>query len=81
MVKDVEVSKEEFYAGVGQLDVHPYPDVNRVRGDRYHTSYWKLLRTPQMFDGRMRAPGTVIGRSVSDGWGVEPGQYFERRDR
>lgn len=57
------VSRDEFFATVGSLDVHPRVDVSTLK-DRWHESDWE---TPQ----RQR-----LGRTRSDSWGVEPTRYW-----
>lgn len=58
-----EVSKDDFFAKVGPMDVNPRVDGATLKG-RFYTSHWE---TP----GRH-----VVGRSVSDGWGIEETQFF-----
>lgn len=58
-----QVSKEQFFAKVGPLDVNPRVDVTTLR-NRHHVSNW---------EDRSRVQ---IGRSVSDSWGIEATQFF-----
>ena len=58
-----KITKAAFMAKIGILDVMPKVDVNTLR-DRFHVSYWEL---------RNRC---VVGRTISDSWGIKPTVYF-----
>lgn len=61
----IRVSREHFFATVGQMDVHPRTDMASLKG-RYHHSVWE-------------SPNRVAqGESFSDSWGAEPRVYFAR---
>ncbi len=60
-----EISRTEFFATVGSLNVHPRPDISTFNG-RYFASEWELL------DNSRR----IVGRSVSDSWGVGPTKFY-----
>jgi hypothetical protein len=59
----IEVTKEEFFARVGPMDVNPRVDVPTLKG-RHHTSWWE---TPQR---------VLVGKSTADGWGIDPTQFW-----
>lgn len=59
-----KVTKEEFFATVGPLNVHPRVDMASLK-TREHASTWEDLNTRR-----------VVGRTVSDSWGIEPIQCF-----
>lgn len=58
-----EISREAFFATVGQMDVHPMVDERTLKG-RFYTSIWKLRNQK------------IVGKTISDSHGIEPGQYF-----
>jgi hypothetical protein len=55
-----------FFATINPLDVHPKVVVASFQG-RWHTSIWEL---------RDR---TVIGRTETDSWDVQPTRYYLAR--
>jgi hypothetical protein len=60
------VSKEEFFAAIGPLDVNPRVEMSTLK-DRLHVSQWEMQNTRQH-----------IGTSVSDSWGVNATQFYLR---
>ncbi len=60
----IPVSKAEFFAMVGRLNVHPRVDASTLKG-RYHVSHW------EMQDGTRK----VVGQSKSDSWSIDPTEY------
>jgi len=60
-----QVSKEDFFHVINPLNVHPRVDVSSLR-QRHHVSIWKML------DGTNK----VIGRTESDGWGIDETKFY-----
>lgn len=61
----VQVTKEQFFAVVGPLNVHPRPDVRSFKG-RDFVSDWELQDNTR----------ERVGVNVSDFWACLPGAYF-----
>jgi hypothetical protein len=59
-----QVTQAEFFAVIGPQDVHPRVDATTLR-ERHHVSMWEGRHTRQ-----------VVGKSISDSYGVEPTQFF-----
>jgi hypothetical protein len=59
-----EVTREEFFRVINQLDVHPVPDVNTFK-ERYFKSVWKMQ------DSTRR----VVGETVTDSHQGDPTVY------
>ena len=58
-----DITQTEFMETIGQMDVMPKVDESTLR-DRFHVSYWKLRNR------------VVVGKSISDSWGIKPTVYF-----
>ena len=57
-----KVSKSDFYAKM-IMDVMPRVDESTLKG-RFFVSYWELRNRE------------IIGKTISDSWGIEDGEYF-----
>lgn len=60
----IEISKTEFFATVGRMDVHPNVAVATLK-DRFHVSMW---------ESRDRR---VVGKTVSDSWAVSSTRFYK----
>ena len=56
-------TKTEFFRRVKQLDINPQVDESTLKS-RWHTSIWKTRN------------GTILGKTVSDSWGIEGTQFW-----
>jgi hypothetical protein len=59
-----QVTKEQFFAVMNPLDVHPRVDATTLR-HRWHVSHWEIQSTRN-----------VIGISKSDSHAIEDAEYF-----
>ena len=63
MSANTEITKTEFFATVGVLNVYPRVDVASLK-TRFFTSCWVTINR------------TVLGKTITDSWGVEPTRFF-----